>query len=337
MSLNNRTSKEAANPVLNQIRRHISGFKEGTLMFIILIIGAFLSIISPSFLTASNIQATVIGFSIDAIVAIGMALVIISGGIDLSVSGIMALSTVICAVIYQQGAPLVVAIIVSLLVSAICGWINAYFIATQNMPPFIVTLASYGIFRGMCFVITQGTSIPLVDKLPSWFSALGIGAVWGLPVIGLIFLLLTVVAHLMFKKSRIIRTVFYTGSNQKAAYYSGINVLKIKFGVYIVCALICGIAGILTLSRFSFASPVVGQGLEMSVIAACVIGGASLEGGEGSALGAVLGIILLALITNGLVILHISVYWQQFISGIILITAVWFDRYRSKINRKLLC
>lgn len=309
-------------------------FREGTLILIILVLCVLLWILSPSFLTASNLKSVAVGFSIDAIVVVGMALVIISGGIDLSVGSVLALSAVVIASLYANGTPLIFAVFAGIGTSAVCGLFNAFFIGIQKMAPFIVSLAMMSIARGMCYIITQGRSISLTGMLPAGFKSLGSGHILGIPIIVIILVIVIVISDILFRKSPILRQVFYTGSNDKAATYSGVNVTKVRFGVYLACSLLCGFAGMLMFSRFSYASASAGGGMELTMIAGCVIGGVSMEGGEGTVLGSVLGIILLALITNGLVLLNISVYWQTFISGIILILAVWLDYSRNKARTK---
>ena len=314
----------------------ILNFRELNLIIIIIVIAAFLWIFTDSFSTINNLRSVGVSFAINCIVVIAMALVIISGGIDLSVGSVMALSSCLFAVLYLDGYPFILCVLASIGASLLCGLFNGFLIAKQKMPPFIVTLAMLGIARGICLIITTGTPLSLVDKLPPAFRFLGGGSIQGIPVLLIISVILVVIADTLFRKSPLLRQVYYTGSNQKAAEFSGINVDKVKILVYVFSALLCGLAGLLFVSRYSFASPVAGQGLELTVIAGCVIGGISMEGGEGTVLGAVLGVILLSVINNGLILLDVSVYWQQFISGIILITAVWLDYTRiSRRNKKL--
>ncbi len=313
----------------------LKDFREGTLILIILCIGAILSILSPVFFTPANLKAVAVGIAIDCIVVIGMSLVIISGGIDLSVGATMALSCALSAVLYTKGLPFILCLLCGFLASLLCGVFTGFMISKQKMPPFIVSMATMCIARGLCFIITQGYAISLTNKLPPAFKALGTGTIGGyFPILILISIVMVAIADTLFRRSPKLRLVFYAGSNEKTAMYSGIAVAKVKWLTYVFSAALCGIAGILFFARFSYASAVVGNGMEMTMIAGCVIGGISMEGGEGTVLGSVLGVIMLALITNGLVLLNISVYWQQFISGIILITAVWLDYYRNRIREQ---
>ena len=316
------------------IFRRIRDFRETNLILIIIGIGVILSIATPSFFTSANISSVSVSFALDTIVVIGMSLIIISGGIDLSVGAVLSLSCALTAVLFQSGVPFILCVLSGIIASVLCGAFNGYLISRQKMAPFIVTLAMMGIARGLCFVLTTGSPISLVNKLPPVFKYLGSGRIEGFPVVVIIAFILVVVADTLFRRSPMLRLVYYSGSNEKAAVYSGINVPKVKFLGYIFTSLLCGIAGLLFLSRFSYSSPVAGSGLELTMIAGCVIGGISMEGGEGTILGSVLGVILLSLINNGLILLSVSVYWQQLISGSILITAVWFDYYRVRMRNK---
>ena len=318
------------------IFRIIRDFRETNLTLIIVGIGVVLSIGTPSFLTSANIRAVSVSFALDCIVVIGMSLIIISGGIDLSVGAVLSLSCALTAVLFQNGVPFVLCVLGGIIASVLCGAFNGYLISRQKMAPFIVTLAMMSIARGLCFVLTTGSPISLVNKLPPVFKYLGSGRIVGFPVVVIIAFVLVVIADLLFRRSPLLRLVYYSGSNEKAAVYSGINVPKVKFLGYVFSSLLCGIAGLLFLSRFSYSSPVAGSGLELTMIAGCVIGGISMEGGEGTVLGSVLGVILLSLINNALILLSVSVYWQQLISGSILITAVWLDYYRVRRRNKKL-
>lgn len=329
---------QAKAPAMKKISifRIIKDFRETNLIIIILALGVILSIASPAFLTASNLRSVSVSFAIDCIVVIGMSLVIISGGIDLSVGAVLALSCALSAVLYKSGLPFIICILAGVIASLLCGLFNGYLISRQKMAPFIVTLAMMSIARGICFILTTGSPISLVNQLPAGFKYLGSGSLFGFPIIVIIAMLIVIVADILFRKSPLLRQVYYSGSNEKAAIFSGIKVSKVKLLVYVFSSLLCGLAGLLFLSRFSYSSPVAGNGLELTMIAGCVIGGISMEGGEGTVLGSVLGVIMLSLINNGLVLLNISVYWQQFIGGVILISAVWLDYYRIRSRSKKL-
>jgi ribose transport system permease protein len=187
------------------------------------------------------------------------------------------------------------------------------------------------IARGLGYILTTGTSIALVNKLPDAFRFIGSGIIGkNIPFLVVLCVVIGIIADILFRKSPVLRLAYYVGSNAKAAAFSGINVKRVKLVVYIVSGLLAGVAGQMTLSRFNYSSPVFGNGLEMTMIAGCVIGGVSMEGGEGTVLGSILGVVLLSLISNGLILLNVSVYWQQFISGCILIIAVSLDYFRVR-------
>jgi ribose transport system permease protein len=318
------------------IFKMVAEFREINLIVIILVLGVVLSFASPAFLTAMNLRSVGIGFATNCIVVIGMALVIIGGGIDLSVGSVLCLSCAFSGYLVYNGVPMVWASLAGIVSSILCGVFCGFLISYHNMPPFIVSMSMMSIARGIAYILTTGTSISLIGKLPAGFKFIGSGSIGPAPFIVVICIIMGLIADVLFRKLPLLRLVYYVGSNEKAAAFSGIKVKKVKLYVYIISALLSGLAGQLFLSRFSYATPVAGNGLELIMIAGCVIGGVSMEGGEGTVLGSILGVVMLSLINNALILLNISVYWQQFVSGCILITAVWLDYYRvRRANRKL--
>jgi ribose transport system permease protein len=212
--------------------------------------------------------------------------------------------------------------------------INGYFIGKVGLNPLITTLGMMGIARGAAYVVTQGSPISLFG-VPKSFEFIGSGRMAGIPVIVIFFIIIAAIGDFLMRRSEPMRKVFYTGSNEKAALLSGINTGNVKMGVYLLTALLAACAGILSLARFTVATPTAGIGAELRVISAAVIGGASLSGGEGTILGAVLGVILLNIINNGLILMNVSVYWQDLIGGAILLVAVTVDllTHRKKIRK----
>ena len=302
----------------------VKSIREATIFLTIIVFSAIISLLAPNFFTVDNLRTTAIGMSSDGIIAIGMTVALVSGGFDLSVGSVMGASSVIAGGLYLAGMNIWLGCLISVVVCLLLGLFNGVLIGKVGINGFIITLGMMQMARGIAYVVTTGSPQSL-SSVPASFDFLGKGQVLGLPFIVLVFIVLAVIGDLLMRKSAPFRKVFYIGSNQKAASLSGINVGKIKIGVYMLTAMLSSIAGILTLSRFGVATPTAGQGTEMRVISAAVIGGASLSGGEGTILGAVLGIILLNLINNALVLLKVSVYWQQLISGLILIAAVTID------------
>lgn len=308
-------------------------FRETTLILIILAVAVIISILSPSFLTKSNLTTTAIGLSADGIIAIGMTVAIVLGGFDLSVPGSFALSGVITGILFLQGVNIWLACLIALAIGTLIGFVNGIFIGKVGINAFIVTLGMNGIASGAAYVITQGSPLSLAGVSKS-FLFIGSGSILGIPFMVLLFVLFTVFGDFMMRRSEPLRKVFYTGSNEKAAILSGINTQNVKIWVFTLVAAMATLAGIVNTSRFTVATPTAGVGADMRAISAAVIGGASLQGGEGTIFGSVLGVILLNLINNGLVLLNVSVYWQNLINGVILIAAVSFDYFSHKNKAK---
>ena len=191
-----------------------------------------------------------------------------------------------------------------------------------------------GMARGAVLIITQGQPVSL-SGVDCVFAQLGGGLLFSIPVFVLIFVFIVVIFDFLMRKSSQMRKVYYTGSSERSAVLSGINTSNVKMYVYVVSAMLAGIAGVLQLSRFKVGAIAAGSGAELRVIAACVIGGASLSGGEGTILGAVLGVILLNVVNNGIVLLNVSVFWQDFIAGLVLLIAVVLDHMGHKKKRSL--
>ena len=310
----------------------VKGFREATIMLTNVMFSIIFSLMAPNFFTVDNLRTTAIGMSADGIIAIGMTVALVSGGFDLSVGSIMGVSSVIAGGLYLAGVNIWVGCLIAVLISLLLGLFDGLLIGKVGINPFIITLGMMQMARGIAYVLTTGSPQSLAS-VPESFRFLGQEGVLGLPFIVLVFMLFAIAGDILMRKSSPFRKVFYIGSNEKAASLSGINVSKTKLGVYMLTAFLSSISGLLTLSRFGVATPTAGQGTELRVISAAIIGGASLSGGEGTILGAVLGIILLNLINNALVLLKVSVYWQQLISGLILIAAVTIDHLTHRKNR----
>lgn len=313
----------------------IRGYKETTVLFIVVALIILISVFKPIFLSGENIKTTAIGMSCDGIIAIGMTIALISGGFDLSVGAVMGLSAVITALLAGLGVNLWVAAIIAMGIGTCVGLASGLLIGKVGLNPFITTLGMMSIARGAVFVLTSGTSLSITDTEGS-FRFIGSGLIGGqFPTIVIIFLVLLIIGEFMVRRSAPVMKVFYVGSNEKAAKLSGINVAKVKITVYMFTAIMASLAGVLALARFGAATANLGDGTEMSVISAGVIGGASLSGGEGSVLGTILGVLLLSIINNALVLFNVSVNWQDLISGAILILAVTLDllSHRKKYSK----
>lgn len=304
--------------------KNITSLREMNLFLIIIGVCIILFILTPDFLTPSNLKSTAIGMSADGVVTIGMTIALVCGGFDLSVGAVMALAGAATGIMFLSGVNIWLSCLLGIAVGILVGIINGFFIGRIGLNPMITTLGMMGVARGAAYVITQGSPVSLAN-VPSSFAFLGQGDVLGIPFFVILFLILAVIGDLMMRRSEPLRKVFYTGSNEKAAILSGINTKKVKLWVFILVAGLSAISGVVSTARFTVADPTLGTSAEMRTMSAAVIGGASLSGGEGTIFGAVLGIILLNVINNGLVLLNVSVYWQDLVNGVILIAAVTLD------------
>ena len=307
------------------ILKKIVGLREASLLLVIIIFAGILSVAAPGFLSRYNINTTLIGLSMDGILAVGMTLVLVVGGIDLSVGSVMAFSNVMAGMtMVTLGVNIWLSVLIAMSLSMALGFAISQFITKIKLSPFITTLSMMSIGRGLAYIITKGSPVS-IGRISTAFDWIGGGQTFGIPNPGLILILLVIVMDFLMRNSKTFRKIYYVGSNEEAAEFSGINVNKTKIMVYILCSSLAGFAGILSLARFGVATPTAGTGAELRAIAGAVIGGASLSGGEGTVLGAFLGIILVALVNNALILLGVSVYWQQMVVGLVLLTAVIID------------
>ncbi|MTH62332.1 ABC transporter permease [Paracoccus litorisediminis] len=303
--------------------------RETGLIAIILVLIIAMSFASPYFLTWVNIRAMVMAFAVEGIVVVGMTILLISGGIDLSVGSVTALAMVIAGLLFLAGVNPWLASGIAIAACTGIGAIMGVFVTKVGLHHFIVSLAVMVIARGLCLLGTGGRPIGLYT-LPDSFKFIGQGSIGPIPVVILIFVVVVVIFDFLLRRSTAFRRVFYTGSNEKAAAYSGIRTKKVIFLTTTLCATLSGVAGVIYMARFGSAQPTFGMGMELNVIAAAVIGGASLKGGSGTILGAILGTILLSVVSSSLALLDVSVYWQDIIRGSILLTAVTVDHYLNK-------
>ncbi len=307
----------------------IKKFRELNLIIIIILISIIMIILSPVFMTWQNISSVLMSFATDGIVVMGMTIILIAGEIDLSVASVTAFAGVLAGKMFLGGMNPWLASVVTLVVCAFIGATMSYFYTKIKLSSFITTVAGMGIVRGLCFVISKGTPLSLYT-LPAGFKFLGQGKIGFIPFAVILFLTVVVFIDLMLRYSTTMRKVYYVGSNEKAAKFSGINTNKIKLGVGIACSFLAGLAGIMYMSKFGAGIPGASQGLELTAISAVVIGGGSLSGGRGSILGSILGIALLSVIQNAMVLLAINVYYQQLVMGCILLLAVTLDQLSQR-------
>ena len=310
---------------LNQL----SGFRELGIIVVVAIVSIFLWFTTPAFLTSSNMSAVAIGLVTDGIIAIAMTMVLVTGGFDLSVGSVLALAGMVAANLLHGGMSMIPAILITLVAAGFVGLINGFIVSKLGINPLITTLGMMGIASGVTLVISGGYP---VSNLPTNFLFIGQGLISDLqiPFSVILMIFLVVVFDILLRRARWLRLIYYIGGNERAALLSGISVNKIRTLVYVFCGVMAGLAGIIATSRLGSAFPLAGKGAEMRVISACVIGGCSLKGGEGTIIGSLLGVLLMAIINNGLVLLNVSIYWQSIVSGAILIAAVIFDMVNQK-------
>jgi ribose transport system permease protein len=304
--------------------------RELNILSVLLLVGMMISLFSPYFLTTNNLMGVFRSFSLIGIMSIGMMLVIITGGIDLSVGSVMGLSSLVTALAFQHGFGAWAAVLAGLSVGLVVGSFNGFLITRIQLPPFIATLGTLSIGRGLMYIMTKG--VPVTPDVPDRFTFIGQGYIGFVPSPVVIMLLLTICFSVVMRGTRFGRHVYATGGNETASRLSGVRTHRVKFSVYALSGLIASIAGIVSFSRFVSAEPASGFGAELDVIAAAAIGGASLSGGAGSVEGAIIGAALAGIITNGVVLLNIDTYAQQAITGCVILIAVSIDiwRVRSK-------
>jgi ribose transport system permease protein len=293
----------------------------GTLIGLI-VLSAVLWALTPHFLTVSNLLNVAEQTSINAIVAVGMTFVILSGGIDLSVGSIVALAGVVLGVALQDGQLLLVAIPLALLVGAACGTINGMLIVTGGLPPFIVTLGMMSIARGAALVFTEGRPVSGFDAA---FRSIATARIAFIPAPVIITALVYLVAHLVLTRTTFGRYVYAIGGNEEATRLSGVNITRHKTTIYAVSGLMSALAAVVLTARLNSAQPIAGMMYELDAIAATVIGGTSLMGGQGTLAGTLVGALIMGVLRNGLNLLGVSSFLQQIVIGAVIIGAVLVD------------
>ncbi|RKL63358.1 ABC transporter permease [Thermoanaerobacteraceae bacterium SP2] len=297
----------------------------------LIIMIAFFSLMKPSFLTFDNIMSVILATCVNGVLALGVTFVIITGGIDLSVGTVMTFSSIMAGLaISIFHLPIIIGVLIGLLTGSLCGFINGFVVSKMKLPPFIATL-------GM-MMATKGMSLVLSGARPVYFSSaplyrkIALGSILGIPKLYnaiLIYMFMAIVADIILSRTLLGRYTFGIGSNEEAARLSGISVDTWKIVIYTICGLFCAVAGIIISSRLDSAQPALGPGYELEAIAAAVIGGTSLSGGEGSILGTVIGAFIMSVLTNGLRIMSVPQEWQSVAIGVVLVFAVYLDIIRK--------
>jgi ribose transport system permease protein len=289
------------------------------------------SLASPNFFQWSNLKGILLATAVNGILALGVTFVIITAGIDLSVGTVMTLSAVMTGVfITNLGLPIFVGVIGGLATGALAGLTNGAVIAKMRIPPFVATLGMLYIAKGLSLVISGLKPIYFTDT--PLFTKISMGSILGVPSAVLIFFAAALIAHLILTKTVLGRYTFALGSNEEATRLSGVNVDRWKMAVYTLAGIFSGLAGVVIAARLNSAQPALGAGYELEAIAAVVIGGTSLSGGEGNIMGTVIGAFVISVLTNGLRILSIPQEWQIVVTGAIVILAVYADILRKQDN-----
>lgn len=296
-----------------------------------------LSVIEPSFRAPSNLMNLLRQASFNGLIAFGMTLVILSDGIDLSVGSVFALSAIICAELLVSGMPAVLAVLIALVVGTALGAISGLLVTKGRLQPFIATLITMTAYRGVAKIITDGKPISQLANSASsgefFFKAMGKGSVLiaetiKIPIPAIILVLAFLIVYFVLNKTTFGRRIYATGSNAKCANLVGVNTARIKIACYSISGFLSALAGLLMISRLDSTQPTLGSGYELDAIAAVALGGTSMSGGRGKITGTIAGVLIIAVLNNGLNIMNVSSYYQEVIKAVVILVAVLSDRKR---------
>jgi ribose/xylose/arabinose/galactoside ABC-type transport system permease subunit len=296
---------------------------------VLVVMAVFFSLASPVFLTADNVFNILRQVAVVGTAAVGMTFVMLTGGIDLSVGSIIGVAGIVAAQLMVWGVPPSFAAILALLAGLVMGLANAFIINRFHVPPLIVTLGMMTSLRGLAYLFTKG--LPIFG-FPESFTFLGQGYLWVVPVPVIVMVLAFLAGWLVLERFTIGRHIYGVGGNEEASRLSGVNVERVKYFVYAVSGLLCGLAGVVLLSRTNSGQPKAGTAYEMDIITAVVLGGVSIAGGEGRITGVIAGVLIMGILLNGMIITNVGDYVQRVVQGLVLIVAVAFDVYNQ--NRK---
>ncbi|WP_299995816.1 ribose ABC transporter permease [uncultured Clostridium sp.] len=308
----------------NKFKENLDKYKS---LIVLALLCVIITFVSPAFMTLSNITNVFTQVSTNAIIAVGMTFVILTGGIDLSVGSTVAISGAFAASIIKSTNNVFLAIIVAGIVGIVIGLINGLLISKGKLQAFIATLATMTIFRGVTLVFTNGTPI---SKLSESFVNIGNGKLGFIPIPVVITVIVFIIAVYVLTQTRFGRYLYALGGNEDSARLSGINTNKIKTLVYVISGFASSIAGVIIASRIGSASPNAGTGFELDAIAAVVIGGTSLAGGEGRITGTLIGALIIGVLNNGLNLMNVSPFYQSIVKGLVILIAVLLDKKSRK-------
>lgn len=301
----------------------------GTVLMLLILMLVF-SVLTPLFLTTSNLSNVLIQSGTNAVISVGMTYVIISGNTDLSVGAMLALASCIGATIMVDSGNVLLGIAAALAAGIVLGFFNGVLIAYLKFQPFIVTLSTMWLFRGLAYLYTGGQA---VTGLPSGITSLALGSILYIPNIVWIIVIVYVICYIVLNQTTMGRKVCAVGDNSESARLSGINIKRVTLATFVLSGFCSALSGIIYMARLNSGQPIAGQSYEMYAIAAAVIGGASFtKGGIGSMGGTLVGAIFIAVLNNGLTLLNVNTYWQQVCMGIVVLLAVALDRFRKSVK-----
>jgi len=306
------------------VLRRIKFSREVVLLGVLIVLMVVMSLLSPLFFTVGNLLNTSRFFVEVGLMALGMTLIIITGGIDLSVGSNLALVSVAVGFSYAAGLPLPLAIVFGLVVGLAAGLFNGLFITLLDLHPLVVTLGTFALFQGLAYGLTKAEA---VSDFPGWFAYFGQAYFGPVPLQLFVFILAVVVVWLILSRTSFGRYVYAIGNNEEAARFSGVPVRKVKLVLYAGIGLLVAMASVIYTSRVYTARGDSGLGLELDVISAVVLGGASIYGGSGTIGGTVLGVLIIATLRNGLVLAGVPGTWQVFVLGVLLLVAVFLNEF----------
>ena len=308
-------------PLVSTLKQYL-----GQILFLVFIF-VLLSILTTTFLTSRNLINVSRQVSTNMYVSCALTIILITGGIDLSGGSIMAMAGMVAAYLSIAGVPFGICALSGILSGAASGLISGFIIANTSLPPFIVTYSMQSILRGMVYVITTAGTLRLTDQA---FMDFGGGSIGFLPWPVVYMIVVITLTYLLLNRSHMGRKIYAIGGNAKAAQYAGINIKSIKILIYSLSGALAALAGLVYTSRNNSMQPSLGTGMEMDAIAAVVLGGTSMGGGQGGIIGTILGVLIIGLINNGLNLLRMDSFWQYICKGVVILIAVYMDDIKNK-------
>lgn len=301
----------------------------GILIALILLV-VFFAIMAPSFLSINNLLNVLRQMSIIGVCAVGMTLVILTGGIDLSVGSVLGVCAVVGALLLSSGVPIWLSVIIVVLVGILTGAFNGFLVTEIGIAPIIATLGVMIALRGVAYILTGG--LPIYG-LPESFIFLGQGYILGIPVPVYFLIAAFLLGAFLLNKTAFGRSVYALGGNVEATRLSGISIRKTTYKIYVLAGALYAVAGLLLLARANSGQPKAGDGYEMDIITSCVLGGISVSGGQGRISGVIYGVLIIGVLTNGMILMNVNEYWQWVVKGAVLLLAVSIDQLSKRAQK----